>query len=141
MNFLNRFSIFSIGVIIGIFIIIISMKTRKETISFNYLPSDRIKSYLLKHDINYIDYSLCQLQLLKLDTLKIYSYIENSKVNFKKSKIRGYDCKMYYLINKHILDSAVIEFMFTKCDTAITLNSISYDVKNIQDTSIESICD
>ena len=138
MNFINRFSVFSMGVIIGVFIIIISMKTRKETISFNYLPSARIKSYLLKHDINYIDYSLCQLQLLKLDTLNIYSYIENSKVNFKKSTIRGYDCKIYYLINKHIRDSTVIEFMFTKCDTTITLNSISYD---IQDSSIESICD
>ena len=141
MNFLNRFSIFSIGIIIGVFIIIISMKTRKETISFNYLPSDRIKSYLLKHDINYIDYSLCQLQLLKLDTLKIYSYIENSKVNFKKSKIRGYDCKIYYLINKNISDNSVIEFVFTKCDTTIILKNIIYDVNSIQDLSIESTCE
>lgn len=141
MNFLNRFSIFSIGIIIGIFIIITSMKTRKETISFNYLPSDRIKSYLLKHDINYIDYSLCQLQLLKLDTLKIYSYIENSKVNFKKSKIRGYDCKIYYLINKNISDNSVIEFVFTKCDTTIILKNIIYDMNSIQDLSIESTCE
>ena len=141
MNFLNRFSIFSIGIIIGVFIIITSMKTRKETISFNYLPSDRIKSYLLKHDINYIDYSLCQLQLLKLDTLKIYSYIENSKVNFKKSKIRGYDCKIYYLINKNISDNSVIEFVFTKCDTTIILKNIIYDVNSIQDLSIESTCE
>lgn len=141
MNFLNRFSIFSIGIIIGVFIIITSMKTRKETISFNYLPSDRIKSYLLKHDINYIDYSLCQLQLLKLDTLKIYSYIENSKVNFKKSKIRGYDCKIYYLINKNISDNSVLEFVFTKCDTTIILKNIIYDVNSIQDLSIESTCE
>ena len=141
MNFLNRFSIFSIGIIIGVFIIITSMKTRKETISFNYLPSDRIKSYLLKHDINYIDYSLCQLQLLKLDTLKIYSYIENSKVNFKKSKIRGYDCKIYYLINKNISDNSVLEFVFTKCDNTIILKNIIYDVNSIQDLSIESTCE
>ena len=141
MNFLNRFSIFSIGIIIGVFIIITSMKTRKDTISFNYLPSDRIKSYLLKHDINYIDYSLCQLQLLKLDTLKIYSYIENSKVNFKKSKIRGYDCKIYYLINKNISDNSVIEFVFTKCDTTIILKNIIYDMNSIQDLSIESTCE
>ena len=141
MNFLNRFSIFSIGIIIGVFIIITSMKTRKETISFNYLPSDRIKSYLLKHDINYIDYSLCQLQLLKLDTLKIYSYIENSKVNFKKSKIRGYDCKIYYLINKNISDNSVLEFVFTKCDTTIILKNIIYDVNSIQDLSLESTCE
>ena len=141
MNFLNRFSIFSIGIIIGVFIIIISIKNRKETISFNYLPSDRIKSYLLKHDINYIDHSLCKLQLLKLDTLKIYSYIENSKVNFKKSKIRGYDCKIYYLINKNISDNSVLEFVFTKCDNTIILKNIIYDVNSIQDLSIESTCE
>ena len=136
MSFFNRFSIFFVGVAIGTFIIIISMNSRTTPISFNYFPNDRIKSNLIKNHIKFSDNSFCQLLALGLDSTYIYSYIKNSKVNFSKSKIRGYDCQEYALQNIKDIEGHLLEFLFSKCDTNIHLSKVIYDGKQVSCSSI-----
>ena len=97
MSFFNRFIFFSFGIFIGVFIIIFSLQYRKDKIKFNYLPNSRVKNFLKNTDIIYSKKSLCKISCLMIDTIKINEYINNGTIDFKRSKIRGYEDKLYYL--------------------------------------------
>ena len=97
MPFFNRLSFFILGIIIGVLIIFISLQQRKDKLTFNYLPNNRVKSYLMKSDILFSSKSLCKMSCLGLDTISLNEYILRGSIDFKKSKIRGYTDKLYYL--------------------------------------------
>ncbi|MBE38019.1 MAG: hypothetical protein CMP50_05205 [Flavobacteriales bacterium] len=97
MPFFNRLSFFILGIIIGVSIIFISLQQRKDKLTFNYLPNNRVKSYLIKNNISFSPKSLCKMSCLGLDTISLNEYISRGSIDFKKSKIRGYTDKLYYL--------------------------------------------
>jgi len=97
MPFFNRLSFFILGIIIGVLIIFISLQQRKDNLTFNYLPNNRVKNYLIKNDILFSPKSLCKMSCLGLDTISLSEYISKGSIDFKKSKIRGYTDKLYYL--------------------------------------------
>ena len=97
MGFLNRFSFYFIGVLFGCFILYISLKGRKEPLSFNYFPNSRVKSHLVNSDIVIAEAALCKVNCMNLDTMQLRHYILDCKVDFKKSEIRGHGVKTYYL--------------------------------------------
>jgi len=100
MGFLNRFSFYFIGILFGCFILYISLKGREQPISFNYFPNSRVKSHLINTDILISEEALCKVNCMNLDTLLLDQYILAGKIDFKKSEIRGYDVKTYYLLNE-----------------------------------------
>ena len=120
MNFSDRFSLFFFGIFLGLLIVIISLQFRKDPISFNYFPGDRIKHYLIKNKINISEVAKCYFNCLDLDTLMLSKYILESKIIYAKSKIRGYECKEYYLYNRDYM----IDFIFSKCDTTHSLEML-----------------
>ena len=97
MNFFNRFSFFLIGILLGCVLILFSLQFRNQPLSFNYFPESRVKNFLIKNSGLFSSNALCKINCYNLDTLLLSSYIENSVVDFKKSKIRGYNPKVYYL--------------------------------------------
>ena len=97
MNFFNRFSFFLIGALLGCGLILFSLKFRKKPLSFHYFPESRVKNFLVKNSGLFSRVALCKMNCYDLDTLSLSRYIENSVVDFKKSKIRGYNPKLYYL--------------------------------------------
>ena len=97
MNFFNRFYFFLIGIILGFLFLFFSLKFRDKPLSFNYFPESRVKSYLSKHKIFFSNKALCKISCYHLDTLLLPEYIASSVVDFKKSKIRGYNPKTYYM--------------------------------------------
>ena len=99
MSFLTRVSFFIIGVLLGLLILFLSLDSREEPISFNYFPNSRIKSKLMNSDILISEKALCKMMCLDLDTVVLNEHISNAHVDFKTSKIRGYDIKTYYLYN------------------------------------------
>ena len=113
MPFLNRFIFFSVGLILGVLIIFFSLSTRKDALSFNYFPNSRIKNYLIKNQVFFSAQAICKIDCYNLDTVSLDTYIANSNVDFKKSKIRGYKDKVYYLKpknNKNIQDLSFFQF-------------------------------
>tara|TARA_B100001250_G_scaffold354058_1_gene327703 strand:- start:1019 stop:1429 length:411 start_codon:yes stop_codon:yes gene_type:complete len=82
---------------IGVVIILLSFQHRKDQLNFNYLPNNRVKNYLIKHDIVFSPKSLCKINCFSLDTLFLNEFISSGSIDFKKSKIRGYTDKLYYL--------------------------------------------
>ena len=122
MNFSDRFSLFFFGIFLGLLIVIISLQFRKDPISFNYFPGDRIKHYLIKNKINISEVAKCYFNCLDLDTLMLSKYILESKIIYAKSKIRGFKCKKYNLYNHDFM----IDFIFTNCDTILSLEKLNH---------------
>ena len=97
MPFFNRLLFFFCGIFLGVVILLLSLKNREAPISFNYFPNSRVKSFLVKNDILISKKALCQMNCFQLDTTLLDQYITNSKVDFQKSQIRGYNPKLYHL--------------------------------------------
>ncbi|MBL31855.1 MAG: hypothetical protein CMP62_03930 [Flavobacteriales bacterium] len=97
MNFLNRFLFFCLGIFLGIILIVFSFQKRKDSISFNYFPNNRVKNYFLQSNIFFSEKAMCKIECFNLDTAFLDEYIMSSHVNFKKSKIRGHNDKQYFL--------------------------------------------
>lgn len=100
MSFFSRFSIFFFGALLGSFVLYVSLKHRTEPISFNYFPNSRIKSHLINSDILIAEELLCKINCVNLDPMSLAQYISDGNIDFKKSEIRGYDVKTYYLFNE-----------------------------------------
>ena len=97
MSLFSRFTLFFFGILIGVIILFFSFSFRKNPVSFNYLPNSRVISYIINNKLDISDKSHCKIICYNLDTMPIDHYILNSKVNFKKSKIREAELKMYHL--------------------------------------------
>lgn len=97
MNFFNRFYFFLIGIILGCILLFFSLNLRDKPLNFNYFPESRVKQHLIKNKVSFSKKALCKIDCYDLDTLLVSNYIENSVVDFKKSKIRGHNPKIYYL--------------------------------------------
>jgi len=114
MPLLNRFLFFGFGLMLGLVIIGFSLNTRKDSLSFNYFPNSRIKNHLIKNQIFFSEKAICKLDCYNVDTVSLDTYIANSNVDFKKSKIRGYKDKVYYLNpnlkNKNIQNLSFFQF-------------------------------
>jgi len=131
MPFFNRLSFFILGIIIGVFIIFISFQQRIDKLTFNYFPNNRVKNYLIKNEIIFSKKSLCKMSCLGLDTISLNKYISKGSINFKKSKIRGYTDKLYYLYfdfdNMNIREDSYLVFG-TRGDS-VTLLDVSFNFR------------
>ncbi len=103
-----------------------SLQFRQQPITFNYLPNARVVNYILNKKINISNHVKCKMLCHNVDSLLLRTYINQSKVDFKKSKIRNTVCKKYHLSN------SAVNFVFTNCHD--TLNLIDFVIK-------DTICD
>ena len=89
MIFRKRLYFFSIGLIIGIFLVIFVF--RGKNASFNYMPNSRvIQNIISKDSIQFIDKS--NTDFTEGDIKEI---ISNGKVDFKNSNSRNEPCGIY----------------------------------------------
>jgi len=101
MAFLKRLSYYLIGLSIGI--IILSFIFNGKKTSCNYGPQARVKSQLLRKEINIPD-SILENKINITDKT-IEDFIKNSSIDFSESNTKKDSCKTYvlkgYLISKH----------------------------------------
>ena len=99
-----------------------SLQFRQQPITFNYLPNARVVNYILNKKINISNHVKCKMLCHSVDSLLLLTYINQSKVDFKKSKIRNTVCKTYHLNN----NSA--HLVFTNCQD--TFNLIDFIIED-----------
>ena len=93
MIFRKRLYFFSIGLIIGIFLVIFVF--RGKNASFNYMPNSRvIQNITSKDSIQFLDKS--SPEFTEDDVKEI---ISNGKVDFKNSNSRNQPCGIYRIIS------------------------------------------
>ena len=138
MSFFNRFLIFFFGILFGCLILNLSFNFRGEPIRFNYLPNNRIKSNIIHGDVFFSSQALCKISCFNLDTLLLDDYLLDSNVDFKKSKIRGFSPKTYYLLwnEAQNIISQTIYFKFQILTDTISLVDIVVNPdSSLNDTS------
>jgi len=106
------------------------MKMRDKSFNFDYFPNSRIKKHLIQSQVFFSKKALCAINCNGLDTTLLDEYITNSNVDFKKSKIRGYTKKMYYLsfMFPHIGVQENSYLTFEKHADSIILTDLFLDV-------------
>ena len=93
MIFKKRLYFFSIGLVIGIFLVMVVF--RGKNASFNYMPSARVIDNIISKD---------SIQFLNEETnsFKIYDIKEiilNGKVDFRNSNSRNKPCGIYKIVS------------------------------------------
>ena len=118
MKLLYRIGFYLIGFSVGL--VFLTFVLDKKKTEFNYGPSARVKSNLLKKKVRISSKLLIENQ--KLTDSLIYFYIKNGKINFSKSETKKDSCNIYYI---EIMSDNNGFFTLANCEK--TLNILSFE--------------
>ncbi|MDC1490009.1 MAG: hypothetical protein ACKVHJ_04790 [Flavobacteriales bacterium] len=117
MKLLYRIGFYLIGFSVGL--VFLTFVLDKKKTEFNYGPSARVKSNLLKKKVQIPSKLLIENKTLT-DSL-IYFYIKNGTINFSKSETKKDSCNIYYI---EITSDNKGFFKVANCEK--TLNILSF---------------
>jgi len=117
MEFFRRFIWYLFGVGIGVVMVIIMFGKRND-ITFNYLPSARIKGNISSKIINYNKQTLDLLNNAGLDSTNISELLVNGDVDISKSNKDLDSCKIYYIENEEMIA------IFENCDSTVNIINV-----------------
>ena len=103
MIFRKRLYFFSIGLIIGIFLMIFIF--RGKNASFNYMPNARVIVNIISKD----SIQFTQSENISFTTENIKDIISNGKVDFKNSNSRNKPCGIYRIISSWKNTEVILE--------------------------------
>ena len=120
MNFLQRLGFFSIGLIMGIGILMFFLGGKKA--SCDYSPNARtLKNIRIKERL-FSEEALAYFSSNNLDTSVVSIVLKNGNVDFGKSDTKRTPCKIYF-INEE-LESGEIEIEFENCRDKAIIRSV-----------------
>ena len=110
------------GVLLGI--LLVKFLFGGRNIACSYFPSERVKDNILKKELKYSEFALCQKRALGLSEISVDSLVMISDVLFSESKIRGESCPEYvlrtrnnafsiYMVVRNCTDGATLVFLDT----------------------------
>jgi hypothetical protein len=103
MIFRKRLYFFSIGLIIGIFLVMFVYRGKNAT--FNYMPNARVIENIISKD----SIQFAQSKNTSFTTDHIIDIISNGKVDFKNSNSRNEPCGIYRIISSWKNTEVVLE--------------------------------
>lgn len=110
------------GVVFGVFLVKFLFGGRN--ISCTYFPSQRVKDNILKKELKFSEFALCQKNALRFSDIPVDSLVMVSDILFSESKIRGEFCPEYvlksqystfniYLVVRNCSDHATLVYLDT----------------------------
>ena len=103
MIFRKRLYFFSIGLIIGIFLVMFVFRGKNAT--FNYMPNARVIENIISKD----SIQFTQSKNTSFTTEDIKNIISNGKVDFKNSNSRNKPCGIYTITSSWENSEVVLE--------------------------------
>tara|TARA_R100001369_G_scaffold20091_4_gene37030 strand:+ start:7166 stop:7540 length:375 start_codon:yes stop_codon:yes gene_type:complete len=120
MNFLQRLGFFSIGLIMGIGILMFFLGGKKA--SCDYSPNARtLKNIRIKERL-FSEEALAYFSSNNLDTSVVSIVLKNGNVDFGKSDTKRKPCKIYFITEE--LESGEIEIEFENCRDKAIIRSV-----------------
>ena len=116
MNFGERFKLYLLGVIGGIFLVILFFGNRSSCKNYvgNYLPEGRVLQEIQYKPIHYTPEVMASLASLSLDTAKFRTEIlPELDIDFDQSNQRANPCGQYLATFQDSLQ--ILEIRFEKC--------------------------
>ena len=112
MSFFRRLIFYLFGVSLGLLLSYAFFSERPYTC--NYLPNDRVLSYLRNQELSFSEDAMLNFKLLKLDTNQIVNILHQGNVNFANSDTKN----KTYEVNSSLLNVIFL----VRNDTTIILN-------------------
>lgn len=122
MRLLHRFGYFSIGLIMGIMLLIFFLSGKKA--SCNYTPNARTLEDIRFKTLVYSEESRDYLNSNKVDSIAIAYILEEGNVNFGKSKTDHEPCNIYFITGQ--IESRKLELQIENCRDTATLQNAEF---------------
>lgn len=120
MNFIQRLGFFSVGLIMGIGILMFFLGGKKA--SCDYSPNARtLKNIRIKERV-FSEESLAYLSSNNLDTAVVSTVLKSGNVDFGKSDTKKETCKIYFITEE--LESGEIELEIENCRDKAIIKSV-----------------
>ena len=122
MKLLHRFAYYSLGLVMGIVILMFFLSGKKTTC--DYSPNARTLKNIRIKDRVFSDEAFRFFQFNNLDTSYVSTILDNGKVNFGKSNTKNDPCNIYFVSGE--ADSKNIELQIENCETTATIQRVSF---------------
>ena len=120
MNFIQRLGFFSVGLIMGIGILMFFLGGKKA--SCDYSPNARtLKNIRIKERV-FSEETLAYLSSNNLDTAVVTAVLRNGNVDFGKSDTKREPCKIYFITEE--LESGELELEIENCRDKAVIKSV-----------------
>ncbi len=122
MRLLHRFAYFSVGLIMGIVILMFFLSGKRT--SCDYSPNARTLKNIRIKDRVFSDEAYRFFQFNNIDTSNVSVILEEGKVNFGKSNTKNDPCNIYFVAGA--ANSKKIELQIENCETTATIQRVSF---------------
>jgi hypothetical protein len=117
MKLIHRFGYFSIGLIMGIVILMFFLSGKRA--SCDYSPNARTLKNIRIKDRIISEEAYRFFELNNIDTSSVAIILDGGDVNFSKSKTDNKTCNIYFV--KGEIESKVLELQIENCETTATI--------------------
>lgn len=122
MKLIHRIGYFSVGLVMGIIILIFFLSGKKT--SCDYFPNARVLNNIRGKERVFSEKSLQFFRDNNIDTSGVSSILEDGDVDFSKSNTHAEPCKTYFISGK--ANTSEIELQIENCDSIATLEEVKF---------------
>lgn len=72
-------------------------------------------------NINYSKHARCRMDCRKIDENEVKYILENGKINYNKSNLKGNDCNKKYAVEGISKDKQKLRIIFAPCNNEVTV--------------------
>jgi hypothetical protein len=72
-------------------------------------------------NINYSNHARCRMDCRKIDESEVKYILENGKINYTKSDLKGKDCNKKYAVEGISKDKQKLRIIFAPCNNEVTV--------------------
>ena len=121
MNFIQRLGFFSVGLIMGIGMLMFFLGGKKA--SCDYSPNARTLKNIRNKDRVFSENALTYFSINNLDTSAVTTILKNGNVDFGKSDTKRARCKVYFISEE--LESGEFELEIENCKDKAIIKSVN----------------
>jgi len=120
MNFIQRLGFFSVGLIMGIGILMFFLGGKKA--SCDYSPNARTLKNIRNKERVFSENALTYFSTNNLDTAVVTTILKSGNVDFGKSDTKKEPCKIYFISEE--LESGELEIEIENCREKAVIKSV-----------------
>lgn len=117
MRLLHRFGYFSVGLVMGIVILMFFLSGKRT--SCDYSPNARTLKNIRIKDRSFSEEAYRFFQSYNIDTSSVTTILEDGSVNFSKSRTDNKPCNVYFVTGE--FESRLLELRIENCETTATV--------------------
>lgn len=120
MKLIYRFGYFSVGLIMGIVILMFFLGGKRA--SCDYSPNARTLKNIRNKERNFSAEAIQFFEANKIDTSSVSAILDDGNVDFGKSKARQEPCGLYFITGK--TETGTLELQIANCKKNATVQRV-----------------